>query len=428
MNSEQNSLKFTFYGHASVLISYENFSVLTDPWFKNHGNGAAFSSYPPAKVPTVDEISKITALQISHNHSDHFCPLTLSVFPKDIQIFICRTANRTFFHQIKALGFTNITEITPGIDGVTYGPFQLYQFPLPGSPAFDSALVVKANSQFYYLNNDCMFGFRLYNLLKAAFGKFQGCFLGYGPFGPYPLVYDLRNCRDLIKPPTPAEMLNVLQHVHWEHVTEICNSLEPDWVVPYACGARFLTEDTFALNKMFPEPYDIEKIQMETKPVIMWPEDELSAAGVLKSKQPENARRSSQPPKSLCTAPSLKLLPQSLVVDSYKLFNEGLKSYLKNESKHWITKTHIKFNIITQEKPVSFGFYFDGKECLEHDTSATDFDMEIDYPACLLHDVMTGKDEIRHIHYSYSEYFKVKIYRLIFGQQEVHSWGKNWSN
>ena len=68
-----------FVNHASVIISYEDVSILSDPWF----NGTAFHDgwrlmYELQDNEITDILKKITHVYISHEHPDHFRPAFLA--------------------------------------------------------------------------------------------------------------------------------------------------------------------------------------------------------------------------------------------------------------------------------------------------------------------------------------------------------------
>lgn len=420
-----SNLEFTVYGHASVLLSCGEFSILTDPWFKNTQGTEPFFAVPAVKEPTPSEIEKISALHISHNHPDHFSPESLALFRLDIPIFITKYRDQVFFNQISALGFTNIIEIPPGIEGTTFGPFQLYQLPLPGSYAYDSALTVRVNSEFYFLNNDCIFSSRAYSFLKAAFGKFKGCFLGYSPFSVYPIAYDYDSCQNLKLTHPNKNILEDYKKYYWDQFSMACQILEPDWVVPYACGIRFAKEDMLLYNKMFNEPYGALNQDLgKTKAVIMWPQDKMDSEGKLEF----NSLLRTQPQVPSPPLPPLvtNFLSEAFVLEKKELFGSGFLSLLRQEAKNWNSAMKIKFSIATKENPLDFDFIFNGKDVVPADFTTDNYDIKVNYPSGLLFNIFSGSAHFERVHYSYSKHFSVKIIKLIYGQQEVHAWGRGW--
>lgn len=419
------SIEFKIYGHASVLISYGDTSILTDPWFHDGGNGGRFFAFPKGKIPTELDLEKITALQISHNHIDHFCPTTLSVFPRDIPIIVCKYLDKVFFKQIAALGFTNIVEIAPGFDGISFGPFQLYQIPMPGSPAYDSSLIVRANDEYYYLNNDCILPERMYSYLSAVFGKFKGCFLGFSPFSVYPIAYDFDSCETLKLQNPNATILKNYKQASWDHFALVCKHLKPDWAVPYACGVRLFREDSFIYNNMFNNPYDAAQQDIgNTKALVMWPEDIVDADGNLQ----KNSLITAQPQvtQDFILPTTTKLLTESFVKENRLFFQKHLLEYVAHESKKWVAPMKIRFALTTSEQPVDFDFIFDGKSAVVSEQKLDDYDLNVSYPSGPLHEVFLGQLGLRRIHYSYSQFFAIQIKKIVYGQQDAQAWGRGW--
>jgi len=102
-----------FVNHASVIISYEEISVLSDPWY----NGTAFHEGWRLMHETndnqIDEIlKKITHIYISHEHPDHFRPIFLSnqhvkniILEKNIEFLFQETKDKRVYNFIKKQGF-----------------------------------------------------------------------------------------------------------------------------------------------------------------------------------------------------------------------------------------------------------------------------------------------------------------------------------
>ena len=126
----------TWLGHASVLVQMEGMSILTDPIFSDR---ASFSQWigpkryrpPPC---TINELPKIDAVIISHNHYDHLDRQTVldlhRRFGEDIHWFVpmgnaswfceagCTAANiheMLWWDQCSITQFPHITFVfTPG--------------------------------------------------------------------------------------------------------------------------------------------------------------------------------------------------------------------------------------------------------------------------------------------------------------------------
>jgi len=70
---KNNNLKIKFVNHASVVISNDDISVLSDPWYSGNVFNDGWSLlYENEAKEIKDTIKKITHIWISHEHPDHF--------------------------------------------------------------------------------------------------------------------------------------------------------------------------------------------------------------------------------------------------------------------------------------------------------------------------------------------------------------------
>jgi UDP-MurNAc hydroxylase len=76
MNSEQQAhddWELTFYGHASVSLTNGRTSVVTDPWFSEHGAFlGAWSQFPDNSAVPLEPVRAARFIALSHDHEDHF--------------------------------------------------------------------------------------------------------------------------------------------------------------------------------------------------------------------------------------------------------------------------------------------------------------------------------------------------------------------
>ncbi len=97
-----------FFNHAFLKITGKNFSFSTDPW----AIGPAFNTGWWLKYPTkddwIDELNNSSFIYISHNHSDHLHPLTLSKVSKNIPIVVPNFISKSTELFVRDLGFKNI--------------------------------------------------------------------------------------------------------------------------------------------------------------------------------------------------------------------------------------------------------------------------------------------------------------------------------
>lgn len=99
-----------FINHASVLISYDNVGILSDPWY----SGSAFHKgwnllYENKEKDIKDILNKTTHLWISHEHPDHFSVPFFKTYSnliklKKIKILFQKNKDKRVISFIKSIG------------------------------------------------------------------------------------------------------------------------------------------------------------------------------------------------------------------------------------------------------------------------------------------------------------------------------------
>ena len=89
-----------FVNHASVIINYDEISILSDPWY----NGSVFHNgwrliHEMDENETANIVEKITHIYISHEHPDHFQPTFF--LGKKIQKIIKEKKIKILFQKTK---------------------------------------------------------------------------------------------------------------------------------------------------------------------------------------------------------------------------------------------------------------------------------------------------------------------------------------
>jgi len=148
-----------FINHASVIISYEEISILTDPWY----NGTAFHDgwrllYDIDDSRIIDILKKISHIYISHEHPDHFNvsfflnkKIKEIIIKKKIEILFQKTDDKRVFTFLKEQGFL-ITELNSNqnIKINKNVEIQIIKFGF-----YDSCLIVKIPNLKILNLNDC---------------------------------------------------------------------------------------------------------------------------------------------------------------------------------------------------------------------------------------------------------------------------------
>ena len=109
---EKISPKITVGGSASLLIEWEGFTILTDPWIDGITMMDSWVNYPPSGI-LLDDLPKIDAIWISHEHSDHFHIPTLSRLDKNIPVYVPNLLEGRLEKLLRNLGFKNVVSMIP---------------------------------------------------------------------------------------------------------------------------------------------------------------------------------------------------------------------------------------------------------------------------------------------------------------------------
>ena len=104
--------KITVVGSASLLIEWEGYTILTDPWIDGITMFDSWINYPPSEIP-LEDLPKIDAIWISHEHSDHFHIPTLSRLEKTIPVYVPNLLDGRLEKLIRNLGFKNVVSMIP---------------------------------------------------------------------------------------------------------------------------------------------------------------------------------------------------------------------------------------------------------------------------------------------------------------------------
>jgi CMP-N-acetylneuraminate monooxygenase len=105
-------LSLHLHAHACLEISYDGFTLLTDPWLDGPAFLGAWAQYPPADASGAE--LRPDAILITHEHSDHFHEPTLRQFDRGTPVYVPDFPNRRLPRRLAALGFTNVTAMRFG--------------------------------------------------------------------------------------------------------------------------------------------------------------------------------------------------------------------------------------------------------------------------------------------------------------------------
>ncbi|AFS80018.1 hypothetical protein NKOR_00480 [Candidatus Nitrosopumilus koreensis AR1] len=104
--------KITLITQACLLVEWDGFNLLMDPWIEGLALCGSWTHFPPSQF-TVQNLPKIDAIWISHEHSDHLHPYTLSLLDKNIPVYVPDFDNERLGKIVKKIGFKNVISMPP---------------------------------------------------------------------------------------------------------------------------------------------------------------------------------------------------------------------------------------------------------------------------------------------------------------------------
>jgi CMP-N-acetylneuraminate monooxygenase len=214
--------KITIVGSASLLIEWNDFNILTDPWIEGSAVFDSWINYPPSDI-SISSLPKIDAIWISHEHSDHFNEHTLSLIDKSIKIYVPDFDDCRLEKLVRKLGFKNIISMPPGKLFSLSDKINAVSF-TSGSFWNDNILYLQLGG-FTILNvNDAGFNWNIPKII----GKVDMVCSQFSPASGYPATWthiDMAKKLELMK----RRNLGILKMM--KQIIDLCDA---DYLVPFA--------------------------------------------------------------------------------------------------------------------------------------------------------------------------------------------------
>ena len=184
---KDNEVGFTFIGHATYRIAWQDFVILTDPFFSRRAS--PFSWFGPKRkvLPAVsmEEIGKVDIILISHNHYDHLDELAVSYWGNKA-LFVVPLGLKKWFNE---RGITKVIELDWGKQ-VKIGDAKITALPLmhwskrkwsDDRQSLWAAYVIQNGGRNIYFAGDTGYG----PVFKLAGGLFPSIDAAILPIGGY---------------------------------------------------------------------------------------------------------------------------------------------------------------------------------------------------------------------------------------------------
>ena len=214
--------KISVVGSASLLIEWNGFNILTDPWIEGSAVFDSWINYPPSDM-SISSLPKIDAIWISHEHSDHFNAHTLSLIDKSIKIYVPNFDDCRLEKLVRKLGFKNIISMPPGKLFSLSDKINAVSF-TSGSFWNDNILYLQLGG-FTILNvNDAGFNWNIPKII----GKVDMVCSQFSPASGYPATWthiDMDKKLELMK----ERNLGILKMM--KQIVDLCDA---EYLVPFA--------------------------------------------------------------------------------------------------------------------------------------------------------------------------------------------------
>src|SRR5688572_13366181 len=284
-------MRVTYYGQACTLVEAAGRKILTDPWLTE---GAYFGTWfhthilEQAGVTPATFPKDVDYIFLSHEHEDHVDPATLSHFPSNIPVLICKFPTPRFRHYLESLGLTNIKEIPSGQEtnlagGVSVTIFRTAEY------TNDAAVLIEADGCRLLNETDCKLGYADLQRIGQ-----KGIDIGFYMFSGanwYPMMYDYQEDvqRDLVRRRRQSLLKSLVQRV---------KLTKPRIAVPAAGPCTVLDPELLWLNSddrgIFIDPEEaiavLKSANLGVQPLYMAATDVWHTCSGIERRAPEHFR------------------------------------------------------------------------------------------------------------------------------------------
>jgi len=233
-------MRVTYFGQACTLIEAAGRKILTDPWLTEGAYfGAWFHTHllEDAGVTPGTFPKDIDYIFISHEHQDHLDAASLSHFPRDIPILICKFATPKFRSYLEKLG-RKIVELPSG-EAVGLGDDLRLTIFATAEYTNDSAILVESEGFTVFNETDCKLGYG--DLQELGTRHIDIGFYMFSGANWYPMMYNYSE-------PEMAEAVRHRRRALLRSLVQRVKLTKPRIAVPAAGPCTVLDPDRLWLN------------------------------------------------------------------------------------------------------------------------------------------------------------------------------------
>lgn len=384
ISGEQIIPKITVVGSSALLIEWNSFNLLCDPWIEGTAAHGSWINYPPSGIK-INDLPKIDAILISHEHTDHLHEYSLSKFDKDIPIYVSDFGYKRLSKVLKKLGFNNITSLQSGIPKNLTDKIQITNF-VAESVWYDSIFYIKLDN-FTILNvNDAGFNWSIRNYIDSV----DMLCIQFSPASGFPSTWnhlDDEKKLQLMK----TRNLGMLKAIK-----QINNLTKPKYILPFANFNSLYLPEHVKYLKFQPKntPKDVVDFFKDDDVQVLeiYPGESWNGGDVILNKQKNHDKFYNKDFQfNYLTSSKLFEENKKFTPDKFDLSFKDIKEYFESFSNSQITKGIGKYNlqIKTNDSQIDVIVKFDNGlvSCQKNDNSGI-VNMSIKCPGVILQEVI----------------------------------------
>tara|TARA_B100001989_G_scaffold3713_1_gene2463 strand:- start:5669 stop:7111 length:1443 start_codon:yes stop_codon:yes gene_type:complete len=266
------SCKIHFLNHASLVIEYEDFFLILDPWPSDEFSFDSWKPHPPCFLNDdilsafINGSKEKAGIIISHAHDDHCDDYFLKKISASTNIFLPNYKSKGSFKRIKSNNLENIKEINH-LNFLDFGPFSLSSYIIHDKSEDDAVILIKTDKYLFVHANDNSTAFPedLNNFIKENskdrilyFASQTGIANGF-PYC-YPQILNLDEKKEINN-----IALNKIKRTIQIAINN-ANIVGADYFITYAAftiSMSLLSRYKTNINQFFPSPKNIRKLNLE---------------------------------------------------------------------------------------------------------------------------------------------------------------------
>ncbi|MFN0206595.1 MAG: MBL fold metallo-hydrolase [Planctomycetota bacterium] len=231
-------MQLTTLGHAAAFVRLSSGStLLVDPWLEDPAYFNSWWHFPPLRKK-INDLGRIDAIYLSHDHPDHCDPKTLQKIPRETELLIPEFTSGSLDRIVNALGFHHIRRVPFREPFVWNGAtIEFFRTDLPWD---DSSIMITDGGVTLFNMNDC----KLFDATLDDLGhkyKIDIALLPYSGAIQFPTCYEL----------PPAQKLALCEKRRADHLklfVDRARRLRTRHAIPFAAGYCLPSPEQWWMN------------------------------------------------------------------------------------------------------------------------------------------------------------------------------------